>query len=117
MNQKWNNDKCKCEGKNPKKQCLQKKFICNPATCSCGNGKYVGSIIGNSVIACDEITEERNFNDKKINCKAKKFYISLAFLLITIALLIDVRIYCYFIKNQAKQKHLLPFYNTINELK
>ena len=35
----------------------------------------------------------------------QKFYILLAFLLITIALLIVVTIYCYLIKYKAKQKH------------
>ena len=32
--------------------------ICNPATCSRKNGKYIGSIIDDSVITCDEIIEE-----------------------------------------------------------
>ena len=39
------------------------------------------------------------------------FYILLAFLLVNIALLIAVIIYCYLIKYQAKQKHLSPFHN------
>ena len=54
----------------------------------------------------------RNFNEKKVTSKMQKFYILLAFLLITIALLRAVSIYCYLIKHQAKQKHLLPFYDT-----
>ena len=41
----------------------------------------------------------------------------LGFLLITKALLIPVSIYCYLIKYQAKQKHLLPFHFQSNELK
>ena len=51
---------------------------------------------------------------KKKNLMKKKqnFYILLAFLLITIALLIAVSIYCYLIK-----RHLLPFHVTKNELK
>ena len=36
----------------------------------------------------------RNFNEKNAICETKDFYILLAFLLITIALLIAVRIYC-----------------------
>ena len=32
-------------------------------------------------------------------------------------LLITVSIYCYLIKHRAKQKHLLPFHVTNNELK
>ena len=51
-----------------------------------------------------------NFNGKKATCKTQKFYILLAFLLITIALLIAVIIYCYLIKYQAKQKHLSTFH-------
>ena len=47
----------------------------------------------------------------------QNFYILLAFLLFTIALLIAVSIYYYLIKYQAKQKHLLPFHFTNNELK
>ena len=46
----------------------------------------------------------------------QKFYILLAFLLITIALLISVSIYCYLIKYRAKQKkRLSPFHDTKNE--
>ena len=49
---------------------------------------------------------------KNITCKTQSFYILLTFLLITITLLIGVRIYCYLIKHQAKQKHLKPFHDT-----
>ena len=75
-----------------------------------------------SVITCIEIigveeeaksnNKERNFNGKNITCKAQNFYILLPFLLITIALLTAVSIYCYLIKYRAKQKHLLPFHDT-----
>ena len=54
---------------------------------------------------------------KNITCKTQNLYILLAFLLITIALLIAVSIYCYLIKYQAKQKHLLPFHVTNDELR
>ena len=56
-------------------------------------------------IMCDEVIDEQaksnneetktvptNFNEKKATCKLKKNYILLAFLLITIALLIAVKI-------------------------
>ena len=45
----------------------------NPATSSCKNGRYLGSIIDDSVITCDEIiyiyiyikkTVPTNFNEK-----------------------------------------------------
>ena len=72
-----------------------------------------------SVIICDEIIDSyneetnvvsTNINKKNVTCKTKNFYISLAFLLITIALLIAVSFYCYLMKYKAKQKHLVPFY-------
>ena len=59
------------------------------------------------VIVLDEITESydeetktipTNFNEKKATCKTQNFYILLSILLITIALLITVSIYCYLIK-------------------
>ena len=77
-------------------------------------------------ITCNEViesydkeakTNSTNFNKKKVICKAQNFYILLAFLLITIALLITVSIYCYFRKYQAKQNHLLPIQDTNNGLK
>ena len=72
------------------------------------------------MIICDEVikpydeeikTIPINFNEKKVT---QNFHILLAFLLITIALLISVRIYCYLVKYRAK--HLLPFHNTNNKL-
>ena len=78
-----------------------------------------------SAITCDEIIESyeeetktisTNFNERKATYKTQNFYSLLWFLLITIALLTAVSIYCYLIKYRAKQKHLLPFHNTNNEL-
>ena len=75
------------------------------------------------MISCDEIidTEEpktvtTNFNDKNAICETKNFSILLALLLITIALLIAVSIYCCLIKDKAK-KHLLLFHETNNKFK
>ena len=74
-----------------------------------------------STIICDEVIKSydketkaipANFNEKKVTCKTQNFYSLLVFLLITIALLIAVSIYCYLIKYQAKQKHSLPFHDT-----
>ena len=42
---------------------------------------------------------ETNFNEIKVTCEKQNFYILLAFLLITITLLIAVSIYCYLIKD------------------
>ena len=41
----------------------------------------------------------------------------LTFLLITMALLVAGSIYCYLVKYEGKQKHLLPFHFTNNKLK
>ena len=83
----------------------EKDHIWNAATCSCENSKYLASTIY-SVIMCDKILEEakknpKNFNEKNATCKTKKFYISLAFLLITTAFLIAVSTYCYLTKYKS----------------
>ena len=49
------------------------------------------------------------------NICEKKFFL-LAFSLITIALLIAASIYCYLIKDKAKQKHISLLYVTNNKL-
>ena len=54
---------------------------------------------------------------KKTTCKTQNVYILLAFLLITIVLLIAVSICCYLMKYQPKQKHSLPICVTNKELK
>ena len=63
----------------------------------------VATIIDNSVMMCDEIievetklyvkkrkTNTKNFNEKNSTCKTQNFYILLAFLLVTTALLMAV---------------------------
>ena len=50
-----------------------------------------------------------NFNEKETACKMPNFYILFAFLLITIASLIPVGIYCYLVKFQGKKT-----FNTIS---
>ena len=82
--------------------------------------------MGDSAITCDEVIESYNketktiskkFNEKKATFKTQIFYILIVFLLITIALLIAVSIYCYLIKYRERQKHLLSFHNSNYELK
>ena len=71
---------------------------------------------------CDEIIAEEaktvttNCNEKNLICKTTNFCILLAFLLIAIALLIAISIYCYLRKHRAKQKHLLQYYTTNGKL-
>ena len=58
LNQKWNKDKCPCECKKLKEYLTcGKNCIANPITCCCKNGKYLTSIIDDSVIRCDQIIE------------------------------------------------------------
>ena len=61
LNQNWNNGK-------------YWYYIWNPVTCSCENGKHLGSFTDDSVIMCDEITEKTktlptNFNEKMQSLK------------------------------------------------
>ena len=63
-----------CECKNPEKTLWEKDYIWNPATCSYESGKYLGIIIDNSLITCDDIidvdkteTVTTNFNEKESN--------------------------------------------------
>ena len=98
----------------------EKDYVWNPATCSCKNGKYLASVMDDSVIMCGEViesyNEETNFNEKKAACKMQNLYVLLAFLLIILALLIAGSICCYLIKYRAIQ-HLLPFCLTNNKSK
>ena len=55
-----------------------------------------------------KLYNERNCNEEKVACKTQNFHILLAYLLIAIALLIVVSIYCYLIKYLAKRKHFMP---------
>ena len=77
---------------------VKKYYIWNPGTCSCENGRYLASIMDDWVMTCDKIFEEEtktvttNFNEKNVICKTKNVYILLAFLLLTITLLIAVEI-------------------------
>ena len=107
----WNNDRYRCECK--KRHVCWKDYAWNTATCDCENGKYLASIMDDSAIICDEVIDvdveaksnkeetkpvPTNFNEKKATCKTQNFYILLAFLLITIALLTALSICCYLIK-------------------
>ena len=52
---------------------MKKDYIWNPATCSCKNGKYLASIIDDSVITCDEvINTTKTFATKTIPTDSKK---------------------------------------------
>ena len=83
----WNNNKCRCECK--KIHVCEKNYVWNPATCNCESEKYLPSIMDDSKIICDEVTESfdeetktipTNFDEKKVTCKTQRFYILFAFL-------------------------------------
>ena len=104
-NQWWNNDKCRCESK--KHYICEIDYVWGPATCNCENGKYLASIMDDSVIIGDEViksydkevkTISKNYNENRVTCKTQSFYILLVFLLITVVLLIAVSIYCHLMK-------------------
>ena len=103
----WNNYKCRCECKSPRKIMCEEGYIWNPATCSCENGRCAKSVIDDSVLMDDEnYSNEKYYNkfhEKKVIYNTKYFYILLAFLWITITLLIAVSIYIFF-KLSSKQK-------------
>ena len=76
------------------------KSIWNPTTRSSENGEFVGSIIDDSKTIP---TRSASTNVVLTKCNSTNFYVLLAFLLISIAL-VAVGIYCFFIKCQEKQK-------------
>ena len=90
----WNYDKCRCECKIS--HVCGKDYVWNPAKPNCKNEMYLASIMDDLAIMLDEVidsyNDQTNFNEKKL----------LAFLLITIALLIAVSIYSYLIKYGEK---------------
>ena len=109
-----NKRKCRCESK--KHHISEKKYIWNPSTCICENGKYLAIILDDSVSTCDEIIEKTvstNFNEKKATCKMQNFYLISKFLLITIALLIAISIYCYLIKFEWNKN---PHYHSTTQI-
>ena len=88
------------------------KKVWNPDACNFEKGKCLAGIVDDSAFTCDEAVESyyekaktipTDINKKKATFKCKNLYILLAFLLMTIALLIDVSVYCCLIKYQAKQ--------------
>ena len=73
------------------------------------------------MVTCDEIIEvkaktiTKTFIEKNVLRKTNSFDILLAFFIIR--RLIAVSIYCQLMRYKTKQKHLLPFHVTNNELK
>ena len=105
---------------------VKRNYICDTFACIWKNGKYLASIMADSSITWVEVLESyyketknipTSFNEKKAIYKTQNFYILVTFLLIYIASLIAVRIYCYLIKYQVIEKHLLPLRKTNNKLK
>ena len=100
-----NNDKCQYECK--KCQVYETDYVWNPFTCDNENEKYLASIIDDSAIRLDKITDAdgkaksfdktktipTNFDEKKVTSKAKKF-IYFTFIFISYYSIIDT---CYYL--------------------
>ena len=67
----------------------------------------------NSGIKLDEVIESYDKETKKAICKTQNFYILLAFLLITIALLVGVGIYSCLLKYPANKNIYYHFTSQI----
>ena len=88
LNQNWNNDKSPC--KHSKKHQCRKGYFPNPAKCGCKNGKSTSTKTVPTKVFLMESTSKATTVTKSTSAR---FYISIAFLLITIALLIAISIY------------------------
>ena len=92
---------------------MAKNYIWNPAAWSCKNWRYLVIIMNDSAITCGDIIEEEtktvttSFKEEISVYKTKNFYILLAFLIITNALLIAVSIYCFLMNFKGKQTHFI----------
>ena len=61
----WNNNKCRCGCKNPRKNVCDKSYVWNTATCNCENSRHAENVIEDSGITCDEILETTKNNVTK----------------------------------------------------
>ena len=81
----WNNNKCRCQCK--KRNLCGKDYLWKPATCNWENGDEVIDADAGAKAKSNNKAKsyhEIDFNEKNITCKTQNFYISFAFLLITI---------------------------------
>ena len=86
--------------------CAKKDYISNPTVSSCENGKYLGSIIDDSVIMCDGILKETKTTPTESTSTHFYSIIQHYIVFYYIALLIAGTI--YLIKYRPTRKHLLP---------
>ena len=66
--QRWNNDKCRCECR--KTHVCAKYYVWSPATCNCENGKYLAIIMDDSAI----ISELYVISHRVIRWRNKKLF-------------------------------------------
>ena len=61
---------------------VKKKIVCNSATSSCENGKYLAGIMDDSVITCDKVIDE-DYEKMKLTKRKQsvKYRISIIYLL------------------------------------
>ena len=111
-NQKWNNKLCQCKYKNY--QMCKEDCSWNPSACICEYDKYLGSIIDDSVMRCNEIintadsvstnvtsTVSANFHIKKVKCKMDCYILHTVLLVIILLFLITIICY-YYAKHRSK---------------
>ena len=60
----WNGDKCRCECKNI--HVCEKSYLSNPAACNSENGKYLATIMDDTIIICDEVIKSYDEQIKNI---------------------------------------------------
>lgn len=114
VNQKWNNDKCRCECKNPIKYHVYKMdYVWSPSASVCEINKYLKihsymkSVIHDSLMACDEITEAPetvsiNSNYRNVVYKMDYYFFHTLLLVTTLLLIIGTTCY-YCIRHQPTQ--------------
>ena len=84
----WNNNKCWCECK--KRHVCEKDYVWNPATWNCENGKYLASVMDDSMISCNEIINVMETNFMKKIKLAKHRILIFSYIPIFLFLLINI---------------------------
>ena len=57
---------------------MQKNYPWNPSTCACENDEYLGSLINDSAVTCDEIIEPIKIRTTNLGNKKATFNIDIA---------------------------------------
>ena len=100
-------------------QTCRGSYSWNPSACICENGKYLGRLINNLPIRCDEIinavgdasktdtsTVSTNIYEENIRCKMVCYIFNTVLLVITVLLIIAI-ICCHYEKHRSKKNRLM----------